>query len=184
MRPVGGRVEVKLAGVGGQGVVLAGHILALGAFYDGKWVVCTQAYSARVRGGPVEADVLISERRIGYPFVRRPDILVVLAEPGFRFARSLAEDGLLITDASLSRLAERYEARRLVLPLFRTAEEVCGLPSVANMVALGALVAHTGLVSDGSMRKAIRESVDEAYLSVDLRAFEAGELLCRDLAHR
>ncbi|RLI39219.1 hypothetical protein DRO60_01790, partial [Candidatus Bathyarchaeota archaeon] len=98
--------------------------------------------------------------------------------------RSLAEDGLLITDASLSRLAERYEARRLVLPLFRTAEEVCGLPSVANMVALGALVAHTGLVSDGSMRKAIRESVDEAYLSVDLRAFEAGELLCRDLAHR
>ncbi|HEW89768.1 MAG TPA: hypothetical protein ENG43_00310, partial [Candidatus Bathyarchaeota archaeon] len=83
-----------------------------------------------------------------------------------------------------SRLAERYEARRLVLPLFRKAEEVCGSPSVANMVALGALVAHTGLVSDGSMRKAIRESVDEAYLDVDLRAFEAGELLCRDLASR
>ena len=59
-----GRVEVKLAGIGGQGIVLAGRILALGAFLDGRWVTCIQSYSARVRGAPVESDVVISERKI------------------------------------------------------------------------------------------------------------------------
>ena len=173
------RVEVKLAGVGGQGIVLAGHILALGAFYDGKWVICTQAYSARVRGGPVEADVIIADRKVGYPFVRRPDILVVLAEPGFRFAGSLAREGLLITDTSLSKSAEGVEAERLVLPLFEMAKEASGTTSTANMVALGALVAKTGLVEASSVERAIEDSVGEAYLEADLKAFRAGLELVR-----
>jgi len=169
-----GRVEVKLAGIGGQGVVLASHVLALGAFYDGKWVVCTQAYSARVRGGPVEADVIISEHKIGYPFVRRPNILVVLAEPGLKFVSSLAKGGLLLADASLSSEVEAYEVNKLVLPFFEVAKGECGSPSVANMVALGALVGHTGLVSKGAVEKAIGDSVSRAYLDLDLRAFRAG----------
>ena len=170
----GTRVEVKLAGLGGQGIVLAGRILALGAFYDGKWVVCTQAYSARVRGAPVEADVIISDERVAYPFVRRPDILVALAEPGLRFTDALREDGLLIADKTLENLLGDVRARKLVFPLARTAERELGSPGLINMVALGALVGSTGLVSVNSMERAISESVGERYLEADLKAFRAG----------
>jgi len=168
-----GRVEVRLAGIGGQGIVLAGHILALGAFYDGKWVICTQAYSARVRGAPVEADVIIADRRVPFPFVRRPDILVALAEPAFRFLELLAEGSLVLTDTSLAQHVKGIRARRLVLPIFEKAREV-GSPALANMVALGALVALTGLVKPESMEKAISESVRPDFLEMDLRAFRAG----------
>jgi len=173
------KVEVKLAGVGGQGIVLAGHILALGAFYDGKQVVCTQAYSARVRGAPVEADVIISDERIRYPFVRRPDVLVILAEPGLRFTSSLAEEGLILADRTLEALLSDVRARKLVLPLVETAEREAGSGKLANMVALGALVASTGLVSTSSMEKAISESVGKRFIDVDLRAFRAGLNLAR-----
>lgn len=173
-----GRTEVKLAGIGGQGIVLAGHILALGAFYDGRWVICTQAYSARVRGAPVEADVIIADRRVAFPFVRKPDILVALAEPAFRFASLLSEDSLLITDSSLAAKAEEVRARKLVLPIFETAKKA-GSEGLANMVALGALVGHTGLVSASSLERAIRESVREEFLEADLRAFRAGLELAR-----
>ena len=168
-----GRVEVRLAGIGGQGIVLAGHILALGAFYDGRWVICTQAYSARVRGAPVEADVIIADRRVPFPFVRRPDILVALAEPAFRFLELLAEGALVLTDASLAQHVEGVRTRKLVLPIFEKAREV-GSPALANMVALGALVASTGLVKPESMEKAISESVRPDFLEADLRAFRAG----------
>jgi len=173
------RVEVKLTGVGGQGIVLAGHILALGAFYDGKWVICTQAYSARVRGAPVEADVLISDERIAYPFVRRPDVLVALAEPALRFTGQLAEDALILADRALEPSLSAVEARKLVLSLVETAERETGSGKLANMVALGALVASTGLVSQDSMEKAISESVEERFLEADLRAFRAGVSLVR-----
>jgi len=169
----GRRTEVKLAGIGGQGIVLAGRILALGAFHDGKWATCIQTYSARVRGAPVESDVIISDRRVSYPFVRKPDILLALAEPAFRFARDMAEGGVLITDTSLAHLAEELEVRKVIVPIFKTAEEA-GSASLANMVALGALVGRTGLVSASSVEEAIREAVGARFLEQDLRAFRRG----------
>jgi len=167
------KTEVKLAGIGGQGIVLAGRILALGAFHDGKWATCIQSYSARVRGAPVESDVIISDRRVSYPFARKPDILLALAEPAFRFARDMTEEGILITDTSLAHLTEGLEVRKVVLPIIRTAEEV-GSASLTNMVALGALVGHTGVVSPSSLEEAIRETVGPRFLEQDLRAFRRG----------
>ena len=175
------RVEVKLAGVGGQGIVLAGQVLALGAFYDGKWVICTQAYSARVRGAPVEADVLISDERIAYPFVRKPDILVALAEPALRFVGQLAENALVLADKALEPSMSSVKTRKLVLPLVETAEREAGSGKLANMTALGALVASTSLVSPISIEKAISEAVEERFLEADLRAFRAGLNLVREL---
>ncbi|RLI09005.1 hypothetical protein DRO32_01480, partial [Candidatus Bathyarchaeota archaeon] len=153
--------------------VLAGRILALAAFHDGRWATCIQAYSSRVRGAPVESDVIISDRRISYPFVRRPDILVALAEPAFRFASRMAEDGILITDTSLAHLAGGLRARKVLAPIFEAAGEA-GSPSLANMVALGVLVGHTELVSARSVEEAVGESVSAAFLEQDLRAFRLG----------
>ena len=171
-----GRFEVKLAGIGGQGIVLAGRILALGAFLDGRWVTCIQSYSARVRGAPVESDVIISERKIAYPFVRRPDFLVALAEPAFRFA---AQASLTITDESLSRLRDKVGGRLVLAPIFRTAREISS-EGLSNMVALGLLTGLTGIVSPSSMEEAIARSVGARYLEKDLEAFRAG----LELAHR
>jgi len=165
-----GRVEVKLAGIGGQGIVLAGRILALGAFLDGKWVTCIQSYSARVRGAPVESDVIISDRRIAFPFVRKPDILLALAEPAFRFADKA---GLIITDEELAGLARGYRAEVITAPIFREAEEA-GSRGLGNMVALGFLTGKTGLMSVKSMEEAISRTVGPSYLEQDLRAFRAG----------
>jgi len=164
------RTEVKLAGIGGQGIVLAGRILALGAFLDGKWVTCIQSYSARVRGAPVESDVIISDRKIAYPFVRKPDILLALAEPAFRFADKA---GTIITDDSLLELARGYRAEVLSAPIFQKAEEI-GSRGLGNMVALGFLTSKTGLVSASSMEEAVSRSVGPRYLKQDLKAFRAG----------
>jgi len=99
---------------------------------------------------------------------------LALAEPGLRFSRSLAGDGLLIVEEGLAELARDLRARKLVLPLLRTAEEVVGSANLANMVALGALVGYTGLVSVPSMEEAIKELVEERFLAADLKAFRAG----------
>ena len=174
-----GEVEVLIVGVGGQGIVLAGRILGLAASLEGKYVAQTQSYGARVRGTPVWSGVIISDKRINYPFVRRCDILVALNPDALRENLPLLrEGGVLLVDTSLVEAPSGVRADVHGVEATRVAERRIGSKLYANMVMLGALTAITNLVKVDAMERAIRETLTEDE-ERNVRAFRAGLELAR-----
>jgi len=97
------RQEIRLAGYGGQGIILAGLLLGkAAALYDGKEAVFTQSYGPEARGGASSADVVIADQPVDYPLVTRPDCLVVMFQEAYeRYRPDLAPGGLLALDQDL-----------------------------------------------------------------------------------
>ena len=140
------RYEIRLAGSGGQGLILAGIILAEAAgIYDGKFVCQTQSYGPEARGGASKAEVVISDAEIDYPKAIQPDVLLAMNQKSLdAFSSDLKPGGLLLVDADL--VKEAPASRVLALPFTRIAREL-GRAMAANIVALGALAQLTGAVS-------------------------------------
>jgi 2-oxoglutarate ferredoxin oxidoreductase subunit gamma len=171
------RLEVKLAGFGGQGIILAGHIIGQAAvLFDQKNAVLTQSYGPESRGGACSADLVISEEEILYPLVIKPQVMVVMSQEAYdRYASELAEGGMLLVDADLaSGKARRSKKRHLfAIPATRQAEEI-GRRIVANIVMLGSFTALTGAISAEAMKRSILSSVPKGTEDLNLQAFERG----------
>lgn len=170
----GSSTEIRLGGIGGQGIALAGSLLGkAAALYDGKEAVFTQTHGPEARGGASRADIIIDDKPVAYPFVTRPHILAVLFQEAYeKFRPQLLPDGLLIVeDALITVRPDDTDAVRL--PAIRMAEEL-GNKLVANIVMLGYLIGATGVVSRDAMEQAIRETVRKQHLEIDLKALEAG----------
>ncbi|MEM3769824.1 MAG: 2-oxoacid:acceptor oxidoreductase family protein [Candidatus Bathyarchaeia archaeon] len=168
------RIEVIIGGHGGQGVVLAGQILGKAAAFEGKNVVQTQSYGAEARGSLAKSEVIISESRIGFPAVRRCDVLVAMNQESLeKYWPLLKDDGTLIVDSSVEKFPE-VKAKTFKVPAVETARKTFGENLFANMVILGALVKITQVVSVESMEMSIRESVSEKTLETNLNAFKKG----------
>jgi 2-oxoglutarate ferredoxin oxidoreductase subunit gamma len=167
--------EVRIAGFGGQGVILAGFIIGKAAsLYDQKAATMTQNYGPESRGGACMADVLISEEEIGYPKVKHPDILVALSQEAYAVnVAKVAEGGLVIADNDLVKFDRQPDAQVRMVPATRLAEEL-GKKLVANIIMLGFFTAQTGLVSPEAMRRAIQSSVPARFTALNLKAFEVG----------
>ena len=171
------RLEVRLSGFGGQGIVLAGRILGTSvSLFDGKNAVFTQSYGPEARGGACSADVVISEGLVHYPKVTRPDILVFMSEEAkHTYGKLLERETTVIIDQDLVRrdgLEGRCE-RIFSIPSTRFAEEL-GRKMVANIVMLGFLTSVTGVVRYDSMRNAILDSVPKGTEELNTKAFEKG----------
>jgi len=166
--------EIRLGGVGGQGIALAGMLLGkAAALYDGKEAVFTQTHGPEARGGASRADIIIGEQPIAFPFVQRPQILAVLFQEAYeKFRPQLLQDGTLIVEANLVSLRDTDTAA-IRLPAIRMAEEL-GNKLAANIVLLGYLIGATRVVSRDGMEQAIRATVAERHLDIDLRALDAG----------
>lgn len=170
----GKNVEIRLGGVGGQGIALAGTLLCrAAAIYDGKEAVFTQTHGPEARGGASRADVVISDEPVAYPFVTQPDVLAVLFPEAYeKFRPDLKPGGILIVEADLVKLHAGDEWA-VQLPATRIANEI-GSKVVMNIVLLGYLVAATGVVSRDGIEQAIRETVNPDFLELDMRALHAG----------
>jgi 2-oxoglutarate ferredoxin oxidoreductase subunit gamma len=166
--------EIRLAGFGGQGIVLAGYLLGkAAAVYDGKNAVLTQSYGPEARGGACTAELIISDEEIYYPLVSRPHVLVLMSQEAFhKYGPSVREEGVVILDSDLVQTNTQGE-RIYRVPFTRLAEGL-GSRMVANVVMLGFLVAVTGLVTPQAMEEAIRTSVRERFVSLNLKAFHRG----------
>jgi 2-oxoglutarate ferredoxin oxidoreductase subunit gamma len=141
--------------------------------FDGKEAVCTQTHGPEARGGASRADVIISGGPVDYPYVTQPDVLVVMFQEAYeRFRPGLRSGGVLIVDSDLVHPGGD-EVEALGLPASSLAREL-GAPIVANVVMLGYLVGVTGAVSGEAAREAIRTTIDQKAVDLDLRAFEAG----------
>ncbi|MBU0517117.1 MAG: 2-oxoacid:acceptor oxidoreductase family protein [Proteobacteria bacterium] len=170
------KTEVRLAGFGGQGIVLAGNILGRAAtLFEGQNAVFPQSYGPEARGGACTADVVISAGRVNYPKVIAPRILVLMSEDAKNtYGHIYAEGATILTDQDLVRLEEPPPGGELHrIPATRLAEEL-GRVIVANIVMLGFLTSVTGVVSQDSMRQAILSSIPKGTEELNLKAFETG----------
>lgn len=167
-------IEIRIGGVGGQGIALAGNLLGkAAALYDDKEAVFTQTYGPEARGGASRADIIISDRPIAYPFVNHPRILAVLFQEAYeKFRPELEPDGLLIIESDLVDPGDE-DADMVRLPAIKIAEEL-GNKLAANIVVLGYLIGATKAVSFRAMEEAIRETVHERHQDLDMRALNAG----------
>jgi len=167
------RKEIRIAGFGGQGVVLVGYILGKAlAIYDNYEAVMTQSYGPEARGGASSANIVMSDKPIDYPFVLNPDILVALSQEAYnRFRPNLRRNGLVLIDEGLVKPQEGDDFYGI--PATRMAEEL-GRRVVTNVVMLGFMTALIGLVSRESVEKAIETSIREKLVPLNLKAFATG----------
>jgi 2-oxoglutarate ferredoxin oxidoreductase subunit gamma len=168
------RIEIRLAGEGGQGMILAGVILAeAAAIYDGLNAVQTQSYGPEARGGASKAEVVISSEEIDYPEVIRADVLVALSQEACdRYASSLKKEGLLIVDKDkVGRIPVTSAIR---VPITAIAETVTGRTITANAVALGLLVGLTGVVTRESIEKAVIARAPKGTEAMNIAALSTG----------
>jgi 2-oxoglutarate ferredoxin oxidoreductase subunit gamma len=164
--------ELKLSGSGGQGLILAGVIMADAALIDGKNAVQSQSYGPEARGGASKAEVIISANEIDFIKVRNTDMLLCLTQTSYdRYAKEPA--ALIIADEAIDLKYHKPE-EVVKIPILKTATETLGRPMVANIVALGAVNAKMGLVSKESLRKAVLARVPKGTEELNARALECG----------
>lgn len=169
------RIEVMISGLGGQGVVLAGEILGRAAFYEGKHVVQTQSYGAEARGSAAKSEVIISDSKIGFPKVRKCDILVAMSQNALeKHLEDLKEKGVLIVDKDKVEHIPETKAKVFKIPATKTAAKLLKARFYANVVMLGALTKITGIVKEDAVEKAITDSVPETAIEANISGFREG----------
>ena len=176
------QTEVRIAGFGGQGIVLAGVLLGQAALNDGYYAVQNQSYGAEARGGAARSEVIISDEAVIYPEVVAPQVMVVMSQAALdRYVGDLVPDGTLIVDADLV----QHFPPDLSAVVFRghfaeVADKELGKPIVANMVMLGFLVETTGIVCYDSLEKAVRSGVPKGTEALNLKALSYGRDMARE----
>jgi 2-oxoglutarate ferredoxin oxidoreductase subunit gamma len=170
------KIEVRISGLGGQGVVLAGQILGRAAVYDGKNVVQTQSYGAEARGSIAQSEVIISDDKIGFPMVRKCDILITMNQEALdRHLKDVKEDGVLIVDSTYVKKIPETKAKIFKIPATEHAEKAFGDRIYANMLMLGALTKATSIVSEKTMKKAIQDAVAKNTANINEEAYQKGK---------
>jgi 2-oxoglutarate ferredoxin oxidoreductase subunit gamma len=177
------RCEIRLAGSGGQGLLLAGRVLAeAAAVHDGKNATQSQSYGPEARGGASRSEVIISDADIDYPKVRHIDFLLAMTQESCtKYHHDLKDDGILLVDSEfVSNIPEgKFKVYRA--PITQIATKEVGRPVVANIVALGLITELSGIVTEPSMEKAIRSRVPKGTEDLNLNAFQAGIKAARGL---
>lgn len=167
-------MNIRLAGFGGQGIVMAGYVLGHAGVLDGYNALQTQSYGSESRGGASKSDVVISEGEILDLAPSELDVLVAMSQPALdKFLPNLKKGGLLIYDSGFVKPAGGG-VRTFGLCATDIAHKTFGRDVVANAIVVGCLASLTGVVSRDSLRKAIAESVPAKTVDVNLEAFEEG----------
>jgi 2-oxoglutarate ferredoxin oxidoreductase subunit gamma len=175
------RKDVRIAGFGGQGIILAGIVIGkAAALHDNLFAVQTQSYGPEARGGASRTEVVISDSEIDYPKVQHPDIFVAMSHEALIKYLDLKDSGILIVDPDMIKeeeilpYVEKHDINYFKAPATKTATEKIGLSIVANIVMIGAIIKATSVVSEDAARKAIAESVPPGTEAKNIAAFEAG----------
>lgn len=170
------KTEVKIGGFGGQGVILTGFVIGKAAsIFDQKNATMTQSFGPEARGSSCSSQVIISDQPILYPYVKRPNVMVIMSQEAFvKFSPQLDPNGkLLIEEELVDPKGVPPTVKIYGIPATRIAEEL-GRKVVLNMVMAGFFTSVTNLVSKNAMRKAIETSVPKGTEPLNLMAFEKG----------
>jgi 2-oxoglutarate ferredoxin oxidoreductase subunit gamma len=168
--------ELRIAGFGGQGVILSAIVLGKAAsIYQGAYATMTQNFGPEARGGACSAQLVLSDEPILYPYVTQPDIIVVMSQEAYtRFVPELKEGGTLIVEQDLVRVTDLPKQTRVYsCPATRIAEEL-GKRMVLNSVMVGFFTAVTQLLDPEAVNQAVADSVPSSFRELNLKAFEKG----------
>ena len=170
------QTDLAIAGVGGQGSILAGVILGSAAVtFDGKYATQTQAYSSELRGGFAATWVIVSDQPVEFPRVTNPDILVAQAADSItRFGKVVKPAGILIYDSDMVHDLPQNIKRQYRVPATSIARNRLEASMTANMVMLGALCKISEVVSRTALEQAIGRSVPAGKQEINLEAFSLG----------
>ena len=178
--PVAGERRIRLAGEGGQGIVLAGLLLAEAAVAAGRNATHAQTYGPESRGGASRADVLVADGDIDYPYTERVDALVALTPEAYsRYASDLEPAGVLVVDADQVRVGAAHVSTCRALPITATAQRELGTTLGANLVALGALIGLDPIVPVEALERVVADRAPGGSPDRALRALRAGLALSR-----
>ena len=152
--------EIIISGFGGQGILFAGQLLAYAALEEEKHVTWIPSYGPEMRGGTAHCTVIVSDEAIGSPLVQHPTAALVLNPPSHaKYAPLMKPNGVLILDATLiEQRSARADIQEIALPAKVIADEL-GVPQIANVVMLGALIAATQVVALETMDRVLEEHV-------------------------
>jgi 2-oxoglutarate ferredoxin oxidoreductase subunit gamma len=165
------RKEIRIAGFGGQGIVLAGRILGEAAINSGHKAVQTQSYGPESRGGAARSEVVISDKEVDYPRVMEADVLVALSQPGYdKYSDDLKKSTVVIVDKDL---VETEDKNAIKVPFTKTAGAM-GKKIVANIVMIGYLTGYMNIIPKKKMADTIKANIPKGTESLNLKAFQKG----------
>jgi 2-oxoglutarate ferredoxin oxidoreductase subunit gamma len=169
------RKEIRIAGFGGQGIVLSGSILGKAAsIYDSGFASLTQSYGPESRGGSCRAEVVISDVPIDYPYVVSPQVQIILSQEAYtEYGRNALPGTLVIVDSDLVNIDPFQDPEPLSIPASRMAQDL-GRVVVANIIMLGFLAAISDVVSYDALKDSILDSIPAGTESFNMKAFELG----------
>ena len=170
--------EIVFAGFGGQGIMLMGKALSYAAMNNGKFVTWMPSYGAEVRGGTAHSMVVISDTSVASPIVKEPSICVVMNKPSLKkFETKIKPKGLLIINKSLVEDdCGRKDIDILELPATNMAFKL-GSVRIANMIALGALLAKRSILPIQSLIESLKDVIPKSrqnMLSINESAIRKG----------
>lgn len=167
--------EIRLSGSGGQGLILAGIILARAAVIEKRRVTQTQSYGPESRGGYSRADVIISDQEIYFPEATNFNCLLALTQEACDvYLFDLRDNGILIIDTTFVKNLALAAENTYELPFTEIAQEKLGSPITTNILSLAFLVKITGIVKEESLKQSIAESVKPAFVDINHQAMEIG----------
>ncbi len=170
------RYEIRFSGAGGQGLITAGIILAEAAsIIEGKHAVQSQSYGPEARGGASKSEVIIGDGPIDYPKATIVDAcLAMTQEAADKYAVGIKAGGLLLVDTDFVKNPPKGDFKVYDMPIMRTAQDEVGRAIVANVIALGAMIALTDVVSREAGLEAVLRRVPEAFKDLNKKAYNLG----------
>lgn len=170
------RKEICLSGSGGQGLILAGIILAEAAgIYDGHEAVQTQSYGPEARGGASRSEVIISEEKIDYPKILKSDILLALTQKACdKYVHNLKKDGILLVDTTNVLKIPSFSGKIYQHPITDDAVKILGNQLVTNVISLGIIIQLTNIVTKDAIKKALLARIPARVKELNMKALEHG----------
>jgi len=168
-------MEFRLSGSGGQGLILAGIILAEAAIGDGKEAVQSQSYGPEARGGSSKSEVIISDKTIYYPKVEKPDFLLAMTQEALaKYSVDLNQDSILVVDSTFVKEVPEQFKKVYSIPITQMAKEELGRDLFANIIALGIVAKLTKAVSLKALEQAVLARVPKGTEKMNKQALELG----------
>lgn len=170
------RYEIRLSGSGGQGLILAGQILAeAAAVYDDKYATQSQSYGPEARGGASRSEVIISDEEIDYPKAVNLDLLLAFTQAACdKYADDLKKGGVLLVDSTEVAKRPPGDFKFFSVPITEIAEKDVGKKVTANLVAVGLIVGLSKIVTPIAAEEALWERVPKGSEEINLKAFQKG----------
>ncbi len=174
-------VQVRFGGLGGQGLVTLGAVLAAAGAKDGLNVSASQSYGSRARGGATRSDVILGREAVDFPHVIHPDLLVVLAEEAYGlYGPDVRPEAVVLFDSFFVHQTDMPGVRQAGLSATELAMNELNSKMAANFIMFGAFVGYTDAVSLKAVESAVAEVVRERFQQVNLQAFNIGLKLGRE----